>query len=228
MTKTQQIHQDFRSSLNSSVLTVEAEPTVDTQKIELLNSIGFTASKTYQQEVQKTGTVQKIRQESKFINEIRAIEATYPQYRLIGLKAVMNLMKKYSLCFGQISDYTHMVPVQNALEIKEYNDLKIQRASMGPLGEIFNGGMFIVAPKAFFKRGLINIEGFMTSVQRDKVKKMSLEAFRMPTFATDPIVLNPVLSSSNELLFHVVTAWDVEANDDAVTTKRKAIEQSQN
>ncbi len=215
--RTVEIHEDFRKALDTNVLVIE-EPQVskNIEVYEGLRSLGFTGSKTFTQESIKDSIIREVRSKNELIEALKAIEAKYPDYRIISLSKVVKLMKKYNLCFGPAHNYTEIIPQKNIQELKKYDSERIKTGTGGFLDSVERRSKYqVVAPRAFFKKDLVSVNGFLLEKQKANFE------FKFPElkFETDPIVLHRlhIPEAGNEIFFHVVTAWDIEANDEDVT-----------
>lgn len=226
LTQTQKIQADFRTALDfntikSSSIHISGEPINE----PFLRSIGMTNSKTYHREKIKAEAVKSAIEANTALENLLKIEASHPQYRIISLSKVISLMKKYNLCIGQLSDYISVIPQSNIEELKKYEEEvspKV-RASYHSIESLLDGKLsrhqestyFIVAPREFFSEQLVNVNGFL--IRADKPKF----ALKMgsPGHVPDPIVLNPLNITGPDRFFHIPTAWDIEADDELVTTK---------
>jgi hypothetical protein len=235
-TLAQTIHKEFRSSLDVASLKLpEITMTQEQQATEsLLKDLGLTSSKTYARVAELKRKEANLHAEISMINRLKTIETKYPTYRIISLKKVIELMTKYNLCFGSISNYIEEVPIENAKAIQEYKTTVIHDPSVRTrydssnslfdnvdgFSTRFGKGMCMVAPRTFFSKTLTNIDGFLCShISKPQLSfKVNMEQFAMPSRNTDPIVLNPIIQQDG-LFFHIVTAWDLEAYDPEVTNK---------
>jgi hypothetical protein len=196
-------------------------------KLNRLSAIGATSSKEYHEAdtIVKSNNINS--KNKKIIDELLAFEAKYPQYRIISLSKVVELMGKYNLCLGVLSKYEETIPEVNQNNIYDYIKLnvpKVSKHSEENLGRILMGGtgdlgegLLMVAPKKFFSKDLVEQNGFMLG-KLDKPKfSFKVDYTLKPT---DPIVLSQLRIEhyeSTEPYFHIVDAWDVEANDPNVS-----------
>lgn len=226
-TRTQQIHSDFRNAINMSSVSIETVPEDGINSKDLLEELGFNNSSTYTKVATEFKTKTSKKQLNSIAIELFRMEVKYPKYRIISLSKVFELCRKYGLAVGKTHQYTNMIPDANLLEIREYLS-KISVGDMDKYKTVIDlitdnrcgsskNHMFIAAPPVFFEKDLTYCNGFMIDAPQIKMKKVTFS--RMIEEATDPIVLQPLSLniSTKDVYCHIVTAWDVEANDDAVT-----------
>lgn len=229
--KIKQIHKEFKTALDSSSLKV-SELNDDLNDIQeaknRLSSLGLVNSETYRKFTDKLNQQNVVTKANALAKEIKVLEATFPQYRLIGLKKLLEICKKYNLCVSEITNFVGIVPNKNLSEIethkKEIISVGGRKCSNAKIEDMISGyyytsnepNYFMAAPQKDFKEGLTNIEGVLYSIE-----KPFFEFKTKITLATpDPIVLCP-MNIQGAIIFQIVTAWGVEADDDYVTNKVK-------
>jgi hypothetical protein len=226
--RTAQIHNEFQKELNVSV--IEAPVLVGSdESVRILEKIGLKSSKTYLSKKEQRKMLQKVEDHNSIVNRLLALEAKYPQYRIITLSRVMQLCEKYGLVVGKIEDYTEMIPEENIREIEQYmqsisyTDRFHASSITALLRKSFvmreDNSFFIAAPARFFRKELTNIEGFMVDLPKVKLQVMNFtDAFTIK-METDPIVLQPLAVVDKDVYMHIPSAWDVEANDEHVVRR---------
>lgn len=229
-TKTQQIHKEFRNSLNLSTVKAISIPEIDESISKVLSSLGLTSSKNYEALAVVREKSSKIKEINSVVKQLQEIESKYPSYRIISLSRVMELCKKYNLAVGTIEDYTEMIPEENIKHLQLYTndvskEVKVRINTVENLVEnhIWSRNcqrFFIAAPPAFFKKNLTNVSGFMIRLPKIKASFQDFsKAFANPFALKDPIVLQPLDVFSREVYMHIPTAWEVEAFDPYITTQ---------
>lgn len=218
MTTAQQIHKEFRTSLDKSTLRVKELPTLS-KSLPILEKIGATKSKNYIAIMGQRQVQEGVAKHNDVINALLSIETKFPEYRIIDMHSVMALMEKYKLAMGYIGDYMEAIPDVNQQNIADYIAICKVNVANHNLTTIvgdprnYSGELLIVAPPNFFDKKLVHINGFMCRMERPKLN-FKIE---YPDL-TDPIVLNPLaVNSENRQYFHIVDAWDLEADDAAVS-----------
>jgi hypothetical protein len=232
--KIKKIHNEFKQALDSSSLKInEIGDLTDVQKAhQRLYDIGLTNSETFKK-FQKELDEKNIISASNSINkQITDIEALFPEYRLIGLKKLLEICKKYNLVVSGIENFTGIVPNKNLSEIEEHR-AKIANKSAyisistkynnTDIDDLFSSNIyptnkplyFIAAPQGDFKSGMTNIEGILYNKQKPGFKFNT-----KITITPDPIVLSPV-NVKGVVIFQIVTAWGIEADDDYANNKVK-------
>lgn len=220
------IHEEFREALKiSSLKPVNAEAVRLEDDCEFMESVGLEATSTYKKMTTGSSVKRRTKEFNETIQRLTYLEGKYPNYRIITLSKVREIAAKYGLVIGMLPNYTGMIPQKNVKELKEYTrairpvDQRYVKDLLSVLSPNSQGGhettYLIVAPPQHFEKDLKNIKGFMVRLPEVKGKLMNFkEAF---TPAPDPIILN-VLSvpTAHEVFAHIATAWDIEAEDEAV------------
>lgn len=236
-TKVARIHSDFKQSISEAVIIPNNKVIVGEEFASVLESIGMINSKPYSKIRNLRKNIDHKSTSNILQERVNDLIAKYPQYRLIGFKRVYELLSKYDLKLGLTSNYIGDIPVKNLQEIFDYKETVAESeyrcvANMQDLftgidrGYNYNfGGMttFIVAPRDHF-----NKDGtFINNIMMDKAPsiifsmKGNTDGFSFPQ-PQDPIILCLLKTPRIEgALFHIVTAWGEEAEDEYVTNKIK-------
>lgn len=222
MTTTEKIHKEFKEALNVATFKKEEVKNIP-DSFKKLKRMHFTSSSTFMSVKEKAEEKMKVSATNEIVQQVLEIEAKYPKYRIISLSKVIELMKKYQLVFGSVSDYTGPVPEENIKELEEY-EATVNKSDVAKYPSVLDfisdyrnhhideNTYFIVAPEKYFSKNVQSIEGFM--LPKEEMNQMLPSNSEL----TDPIVLNP-LKIQGQGLFHIATAWDIEAEDPLVTTK---------
>jgi hypothetical protein len=233
--KIKQIHAEFKQALDSSSLKVnEVGDLTDVQTAyQRLSDIGLNNSETFKKFEKELDEKNVISAANTMTKQIRDIETKFPEYRLIGLKKLLEICKKYNLVVSDTKNFTGIVPNKNLSEIEEHK-AKMRSSKANICLNYYYGGniidnllsnscssgsdpaYLIAAPQKDFKSGMINIEGILYDVKKPGFKFNTELRLTTP----DPIVLSPV-NVKGAIIFQIVTAWGIEADDDYVTNKVK-------
>jgi hypothetical protein len=215
MTTAQQIHKDFNQALDTSIIKVKELPVFQSKTNELLE-IGAISSSTLQKERLKSEQLKSVKEYNTSVSKLLEYEAKYPQYRIIDYSSIIKLCAKYKLMISSLSNYKEMIPQKNIDEIMEYGkNMPIAYHSGSIKRKLFSESpstFLIVAPFDYFKEGK-KIGNFVVPV---KSFKFSFN-FRFSVPTPDPIVLYELPISGNKKYFHIVSAWELEAEDELVT-----------
>lgn len=241
-TKIERIHRDFRKALSLEEVAVaeivmEKTDDVAAEKVNRLLAIGFGNSKTTK-EAQKKRILhrQADDQHAQELRQLEKLQASMPEYRLIGLNALLRLCEKYGLYIGHSSLYIHSIPEKNLAEIEKHRQTTFSGKnyspflggyetisgivkSFGTLHHVGNNNpqeYFVIAPRSYFQKDATCIGRTLESVPRPKLK-MNIGFRPFPT--PDPIVVTPLCTSKVGVVFQIATAWGKEADDSDVTTK---------
>ena len=228
-TRAAEIHSQFRKNVYGSTIQIKDiidNPEIETA-VERLSKIGLTSSKTYNKMRKHVDDKQSAKEFNDMVKQIARIEAAHPSYRLIGLKKVLELCKKYNLYIGMMSDYTGVVPNKNLKEIEAHMaemNKGSDNASIENINELFTHAYehryttipkyIIAAPRKDFESGLIAIG---RSLQRIEKPKFVMN-FNLAWPQMDPIVMSP-LNIKGAAILQIATAWGAEADDDYITNK---------
>jgi hypothetical protein len=235
--KIKQIHAEFKHALDSSSLKLnEVGDLTDVKKAhQRLLDIGLRNSETFKKFEKELYQSNIISSANLITEQIRRIETSFPEYRLIGLKKLLDICKKYNLVISEIKNFIGVVPNKNLTEIEEhqkrihsskrdisiysyYNDDVFQCLISG--SNYYRVGntptYFIAAPQKDFKSDMTNIKGILYDIKKPGFKFNTEIRLTTP----DPIVLSPVYVK-DVVIFQIVTAWGIEADDDYVTNKVK-------
>jgi len=132
---------------------------------------------------------------------------TYPQFKVITLRQIEDVCKKYQLLFGNLARFTGFIPeanlkdVENLVEnnpfIKEdrhtYEDYDLQTVQPGTIGQVLK----IAAPeKDMDTRNATLKDGFM--------------------LIDDPVIFYPLRNG----FYAIITAWGDEASDPIVVKEK--------
>jgi hypothetical protein len=241
MNKIERIHQDFRKSLSLeevSVAEIVTEKTDDTfaQKANRLHAVGFGNSKTAKEAAKKKVTVRKVDTEhAAELASLEKLQAAMPEYRLIGLNALLRLCEKYGLYIGHSALYTHGIPEKNLAEIEKHRNTKFPSSEFSPYLSGYTSvssivaamgykktahstpqEYFVIAPRSYFQKDATCIGRTLESIPKPKFNlNFGVRPFPTP----DPIVVTPINTSKTGVLFQIATAWGKEADDTEVTTK---------
>lgn len=232
--KIKQIHAEFKQALDSSSLKVnEVGDLTDVQTAyQRLSDIGLDNSETFKKFQKELNEKNVISAANIMTKQIKDIETLFPEYRLIGLKKLLEICKKYNLVVSEIKNFTGIVPNKNLSEIEEHcvkinnsSDISISsRYRNTDIDDLIFSNFsptnkpvyFIAAPQKDFKSGMTNIEGVLYDVKKPGFKFNTELRLTTP----DPIVLSPV-NVKGAVIFQIVTAWGIEADDDYVNNKVK-------
>lgn len=207
----------------SNVILSEPTSKVD---VDFMATIGLRGTTTYKKAAVKTAP----RKVNEVIRALQTLESKYPQNRIVSLSTALRIAKKYKLALGQLSDYEGMIPLKNVQELKMY-DLRVARADARSYANLtclltskdYTYGSktyFIIAPQTTFNKELANVKGCMITLPGVNVKRMSFsKAFDFSeTFVDkDPVIFCPLQVPGMEQYFHVVTGWDIEAEDPEIS-----------
>jgi hypothetical protein len=235
--KIKQIHSEFKQALDSSSLKVnEVSNLTEVQNAhKRLSDIGLTNSETFKKFEKELQEKNIISAANLMTKQIRIIETQFPEYRLIGLKKLLEICNKYNLVVSESKNFTGIVPNKNLSEIEEHRtkicSSKAEISIMDSyhtrddiFGSLISGSYkvgnnplyFIAAPQKDFKSGMTNIGGILYNIEKPGFKFNT----KIRLVTPDPIVLSPV-DIKGAIIFQIVTAWGIEADDDYVTNKVK-------
>ena len=246
----EQIHKEFREAIAPRKLSVPNVEEYTDEHAQLENdlySLQLYNSKPYQLLQQKKQERNANQSDVEAVKYIKYIEATYPEYRLIGLKRIIELCRKYHLVIGALRLYKEDIPVKNLQEIKAYQaklkDNKIlsnysftellyrwkQQNYSDSLKSILEAtpsnsnasNLFIVAPRSYFDKNMSVANHFLIS-PKPKLKwdlgyHGNVRGFLMSLLVSDPIVLHPCKLSKLGIVAQIATAWGEEARDSYVS-----------
>lgn len=242
MNKIEKIHADFRGALelskvNSNTVTEKIYSAEHSEKLQKLQSLGFTNSATTKATKEKLVSYVNIENNAYSLEllNLEKFQAVYPKYRLIGLNAVFALCQKYNLYIGHNSLYTHSIPDKNLLELAEHKEIEAKTEicflkdvnSISELIEMCKGNKakytslvpasyFVIAPRSYFDKDAVVINRTLESIPKPKLSiKFGLREMVIP----DPIVVTPLSTHQTGVVFQIATAWGNEAEDSQVTTK---------
>lgn len=230
--KIKQIHAEFKQALDSSSLKVnEVGDLTDVQKAhKRLSDIGLDNSETFKKFQKELDEKNVISAANIMTKQIRNIETRFPKYRLIGLKKLLEICKKYNLVVSETKNFTGIVPNKNLSEIEEHkekisdNEICLRNYSGNIIDSLISNSCYtsstplyiIAAPQKDFKLGMTNIEGVLYDIKKPGFKFNTELKLTTP----DPIVLSPV-NVKGAVIFQIVTAWGIEADDDYIKNKVK-------
>lgn len=254
-----EIHKEFREAIaNSEIMGQINDDKSDVTKIaveynELLREAGLTTSSAYKETKKIVEKQSAVDYDNKAFQEILENQAIFPANRLIGLKQLFNICRKYDLYIATIDQYTGDIPEKNLMEILKFkkiipSDMKSFKFRFDRYSNTLSvdridyrtnhNPMLIVAPlnmiqlhesTRVFDRLAIN-----NDVDADKPGKFmfkpgvpNMNVGQLIANFLDPIVLMPSVYNKLGYFFNIVSAWGDEAEDEYVTNKIK-IEKSEN
>ena len=232
-----EIHTDFKKSLDLNSFNNVSNPSIDLVDADALQcsliKLGLSNSKTYKELSKNISNNDNIDNLNKDRELYSKISIKYTNYRLIGIKNILNLCEKYDLYLGLIDQFIGSIPYSNLQDLtkhknevsnsKEFTRLSpesaIDIAHYSSYGDIYYA---IVAPRYMFKENLVEADRLILNIEKPKLK-IKFE-FQKPSFNLDPIVLAPLYNPrgyNNGIVYQIVTAWGEEAEDDNVINKIK-------
>ncbi len=233
------IHNAFDSA--SERLLNEAKSIIDNAKEDLiakgnrLKSLGFNSSKVA---IQSDKEVQKQKDSKDLAEHIMYYKQWYPFHKFIIEKEIKNICEKYSLVFGDATNYKGDIPERNIQEIEKFslreedmckeilayhemqrtpNYIYYKRTSektnlYGFTRRNFGYEHFISMPED--QKCLYSKEPFkICAPEKDfDMRDKKVEGYKI--VPKDPIVLQPVKGG-----YLIVTKWGLEASDELVVNE---------
>lgn len=233
MTLTEQIHADFKRSLDLSSFNSINTPTIDLVDADQLQNtliqLGLNNSKTYKDLSENISVNNNIENLNKDLELYNKIQIKHTDYRLIGIKNILSLCEKYDLYLGLMDQFVGTIPHSNLQDLKKHNDSVLNSKEFCRLSDksaieigVYNSHnkYAIVAPRYMFKENLIEVDRLILNIEKPKLK-IKFE-YHKPSLNLDPIILAPVYNPrgyENVIMYQIVTAWGEEAEDDNVINK---------
>lgn len=231
-----EIHADFKKSLDLNSFNNVSNPSinlVDADELQCsLIRLGLNNSKTYE-ELSKNVAINKdidgLNKDRELYNKI---SIKYTNYRLIGIKNILNLCEKYDLYLGLAEQFIGSIPYSNLQDLNKHKDGVLNYKEFDGLSSTSaidlvrysKNHYAIVAPRYMFKENLAEADRLILNIEKPKLK-IKFE-FQKPSFNLDPIVLAPLYNPrgyNNGIVYQIVTAWGEEAEDDNVINKIKIV-----
>lgn len=231
-----EIHADFKKSLDLNSFNNVSNPSINLVDADALQDnlikLGLSNSKTYEElseNISNNNNIDGLNNDRELYNKI---SIKYTNYRLIGIKNILNLCEKYDLYLGTIDQFVGSIPYSNLQDLtkhknevsnsKEFACLSPESAiDISNYGDIYYA---IVAPRYMFKENLVEANRLILNIEKPKLK-IKFE-FQKPSLNLDPIVLAPLYNPrgyNNGIMYQIVTAWGEEAEDDNVINKIKIV-----
>lgn len=226
-----QIHHAFHTAGDSIVLQAkELLAKADMQtiaKAERLSNLGFTAAQNVQRAVEEK---MKADAEKAKMELILRYSISYPSYRFIDAATITAICTKYSLVFGEASDYQGFVPEKNLKEMEAFPGVKeedevfmaryVGRYSLGTYYGKWEEHERSVFMRHYAHDGNYQTRSSKTYMICAPLKDMNMEGKTLDGVNVtpigreipDPVVLVPMKGG----LFCILTAWGEEASDPLV------------
>jgi len=228
-----EIHADFKKSLDLNSFNSVSNPSIDlvdaNELQDNLIKLGLSNSKTYEELSENIGINKDIDGLNKDRELYNKISIKYTNYRLIGIKNILNLCEKYDLYLGLINQFIGSIPYSNLQDLNNHKNKVLNSkefcrfASTSAIDIKYDGVCYaIVAPRYMFKENLVEADRLILNVEKPKLKF----EFQKPSFNLDPIILAPLYNPrgyNNGIMYQIVTAWGEEAEDDNVINKIKIV-----
>ena len=235
--KSPEIHSAFKSSIDSNTidsLKIDLEEYSTLSKsISTLDKIGFQNSITTRKLKHRFAKIENAEKRNLLSEEILKIQALYPNYRMIGFKKTVELCEKYNLYLSSAELFIGSIPNKNAKEIEEYvqtmsSNKNVTCLKTYDINDLISGNMWTSYTPSLFiaaRRSDFATHPYMIQIGRtlQMVEKPQFELkfnINMPNLDPDPIILSPI-KVGKTFVFHIVSAWGTEADDDYVTPKIK-------
>lgn len=232
------IHNEFFNAgerlLNEAKAIVANIHINNPEKIEKLNSFGFENTK----ESKDAAIKQLKKQEQEMLSQaIMYFSVRYPKNKVITDEVIKQICDKYSLVFGENSQYKGFVPEKNLNEIEDFFKRHEDERYVYGYYDFSRWGsgssLFIKTSKAEFERqkksGLISmniIRRYNASLKIcAPLKDMETDGYELKGHILvkeipDPIVLLPKKHENGQQLYIILTAWGDEASDPMVVNEK--------
>jgi hypothetical protein len=237
----QEIHDTFYSEVDRLLAEAKCMRPVETDKQELiekknrLQALGFTATPEVQEAKKEQERLQEIRRENKAKQEmsdvVQYFSFKYPFYKFITEESVVKICQKYNLIYADVSRYTGTVPDKNLTQIEKFriqedDECYIEKSRFSRNNSYMSRETYL--SNINFAREQSR-HGYSSSSNYHKapleicapLKDFNTEGMELKNFKLskieipDPIVLKPVFYK-NKKHYLIVTAWGLEASDEAV------------
>lgn len=203
-------------------------------KIEKLNSFGFENTK----ESEEAKAKQLKKQEQEMLSQaIMDFSVRYPKNKVITDEVIRQICDKYSLVFGDSSQYKGFVPEKNLNEIETFFKRHEEERNVYGSKHVtaFGSSFFIERTKEDYERALENNFLYFSEYKPKKyaatlkicapLKDMDTKGYRLKGHILvkeipDPIVLLPKKHENGQKLYIILTAWGDEASDPMVINEK--------